>query len=232
MIRLATLIIFLIVNASLACADILRGSDIIQKVEEWGDRHDYRITAMLDPNRAFYACQTEPSIKIHSGQDLNTIVFTCNQKNSPWHIYVRTKLKNISRNGDESHTALLVSAANPIKKGSVINVEDLVLIETNKKNIKSYFGDIRNVEGRKAKRTIYRGQLIKPQHVTEIWTIEKDQMVVLINKIGRIRVEASGIALESGQKNDIIKVRNITSGEIISGIVQNEKNISVLTKMN
>ena len=232
MIRLTTLIIFLIFNASLAFADILRGSDIIQKVEEWGDRHDYRVTAIIDPKRVFYACQTEPSIEIHNGQDLNTIVFTCNQENSPWHIFVRTKPKNISRKGDATNTALLVSAANPIKKGSVIDVEDLVLVETNRKNVKSYFGDIRNVEGRKAKRTIYRGQLIKPQHVTEIWTIEKDQVVVLINKIGRIRVEASGIALESGQKNDIIKVKNIASGDIISGIVLNEKNISVLTKMN
>jgi flagella basal body P-ring formation protein FlgA len=55
---------------------------------------------------------------------------------------------------------------------------------------------------------------------------------MIVNMAGRIRVETVGVALENGQKNDIIKVQNVVSGEIISGVVESEKNISVLTKMN
>ena len=89
-----------------------------------------------------------------------------------------------------------------------------------------------DVVGRKATRTIYRDQIIKPQHVTTLWLINVDQSVMIVNLAGRIRVETVGVALENGQKNDIITVRNVVSGEIVSGVVESEKNISVLTKMN
>ena len=126
----------------------------------------------------------------------------------------------------------VVSAAKPIKKDSVIQSEDLVLVEATKRNTQSYFSSVNDVIGRKAKRTIYRDQLIKPQHVTTLWLINADQTVMIVNMAGRIRVETVGVALENGQKNDIIKVQNVVSGEIISGVVESEKNISVLTKMN
>ena len=106
------------------------------------------------------------------------------------------------------------------------------MIQSTKSNTTSYFQSLDDVIGRKAKRTIYRDQLIKPQHVTTLWLVEAGQNILIVNKIGRIRVETIGIALENGQKNDIIKVENAISGETVTGIVENEKNISVLTKMN
>jgi flagella basal body P-ring formation protein FlgA len=163
---------------------------------------------------------------------LSTLLFMCNQNKNPWQISIRTEPSQSPGNIGQVKSVLLVSAAKPIKKDSVIQTEDLILVESTDRNTRSYFGSLTDVVGRKAKRTIYRDQLIKPQYVTTLWLVEADQRVLIVNKIGRIRVETVGIALENGQKNDIIRVQNAISGEIVSGIVESEKNISILTKMN
>ncbi|ERL96513.1 flagellar basal body P-ring biosynthesis protein, partial [Rhodobacteraceae bacterium HIMB11] len=180
----------------------------------------------------FFECDAKPSIEPRNQNDLSTLRFKCNQTENPWQILIRTKHRPSSTGTGQGSSTLLVSAAKPIKKDSVIRLEDLVLVEATKRNTQSYFSSVNDVIGRKAKRTIYRDQLIKPQHVTTLWLINADQTVMIVNMAGRIRVETVGVALENGQKNDIIQVQNAVSGEIISGVVESEKNISVLTKMN
>ena len=223
---------FLIISSSSANAEVLRGQDIINFVNEWAAERNYPIIAKVNANRVFFECDAKPSIEPRNQNDLSTLRFKCNQTENPWQILIRTKHRPSSTGTGQGSSTLLVSAAKPIKKDSVIRLEDLVLVEATKRNTQSYFSSVNDVIGRKAKRTIYRDQLIKPQHVTTLWLINADQTVMIVNMAGRIRVETVGVALENGQKNDRIKVQNAVSGEIISGVVESEKNISVLTKMN
>ena len=229
--RIIYFIFFLIISSSSASAEVLRGQDIINYVNDWALENNHTVIAKVNANRVFFECDAKPSIEPRNQNDLSTLRFKCNQTENPWQILIRTKHRPSSTGTGRSST-LLVSAAKPIKKDSVIRLEDLVLVEATKQNTQSYFSSVNDVIGRKAKRTIYRDQLIKPQHVTTLWLINADQSVMIVNLAGRIRVETVGIALENGQKNDIIKVQNAVSGEIISGVVESEKNISVLTKMN
>ena len=230
--RIMCSIFFLIISSFSASAEVLRGQDIINFVNEWAIENNHTVIAKLNANRAFFECNAKYSIEPRNQNDLSTLRFKCNQNENPWQILIRTKQRPSSTVTGQSSSNLLVSAAKPIKKDSVIQSEDLVLVEATKRNIQSYFSSVNDVIGRKAKRTIYRDQLIKPQHVTKLWLITADQSVMIVNLAGRIRVETVGVALENGQKNDIIKVQNAVSGEIVSGIVESEKNISVLTKMN
>lgn len=230
--RITLYIVFLIMSSFSVMAEVLRGEDVIRFVDEWAYKNNYSIVAKVNANRIFFECLVEPSVEQRNKDDLSTLSFKCNQNENPWQIFIRTEPSQSSHDLDQGSSALLVSAAKPIKKDSVIQSADLVLVESTKRNTQSYFKNLNDVIGRKAKRTIYRDQLIKPQHVTTLWLIEADQSVLIVNKIGRIRVETTGIALENGQKNDIIKVKNSISGEIVSGIVESEKNISVLTKIN
>jgi len=223
---------FLIISSSSANTEVLRGQDIINFVNEWAAERNYPIIAKVNANRVFFECDAKPSIEPRNQNDLSTLRFKCNQTENPWQILIRTKHRPSSTGTGQGSSTLLVSAAKPIKKDSVIRLEDLVLVGATKRNTQSYFSSVNDVIGRKAKRTIYRDQLIKPQHVTTLWLINADQRVMIVNMAGRIRVETVGVALENGQKNDIIKVQNVVSGEIISGVVESEKNISVLTKMN
>ena len=230
--RIIYFIFFLIISSSSASAEVLRGQDIINYVNDWALENNHTVIAKVNANRVFFECDAKPSIEPRNQNDLSTLRFKCNQTENPWQILIRTKHRPSANVTGQSSSTLLVSAAKPIKKDSVIQSEDLVLVEATKRNTQSYFSSVNDVIGRKAKRTIYRDQLIKPQHVTTLWLINADQRVMIVNMAGRIRVETVGVALENGQKNDIIKVQNAVSGEIISGVVESEKNISVLTKMN
>ena len=230
--RIMFCIFFLIISSFPASAEVLRGQDIINFVNEWAIENNHTVIAKLNANRVFFECDAKYSIEPRNQNDLSTLRFKCNQNENPWQILIRTKQRPSSTVTGQSSSNLLVSAAKPIKKDSVIQSEDLVLVEATKRNTQSYFSSVNDVIGRKAKRTIYRDQLIKPQHVTTLWLITADQSVMIVNLAGRIRVETVGVALENGQKNDIIKVQNAVSGEIVSGIVESEKKISVLTKMN
>ena len=230
--RIIFCIVLWIVSSFSVMAEIVRGQDVINFVNAWAQEHEFSIVAKVNANRVFFECEEKPSIEPRNPNDLSTLLFICNQNKNHWQISIRTEPSQSPHNLGQSNSVLLVSAAKPIKKDSVIQAEDLVLVDSTKRNTKSYFGSLADVIGRKATRTIYRDQLIKPHHVTTLWLIEADQNVLIVNKTGKIRVETIGLALENGQKNDIIKVKNVTSGEIISGIVETEKNISVLTKMN
>ena len=230
--RITLCILLWILSSVSTLAEILRGQDVIHFVNLWAEEHNYSIVAKINAKRVFFECEDKPSIEPRNPNDLSTLLFKCNQNKKPWQIYIRTEPSQSPHNMGQVESVLLVSAAKPIKKDSVIRAEDLVLVDSTKRNTQSYFVSLADVIGRKAKRTIYRDQLIKPQHVTTLWLIEAEQNVLIVNKTGRIRVETIGLALENGQKNDIIKVKNVVSGEIVSGIVESEKNISVLTKMN
>ena len=230
--RIMCCMFFLIISSFSASAEVLRGQDIINFVNEWASENNHTVIAKINANRAFFECDAKYSIEPRNQNDLSTLLFKCNQNENPWQILIRTKQRPSLTVTGQSSSNLFVSAAKPIKKDSVIQSEDLVLVEATKRNTQSYFSSVNDVIGRKAKRTIYRDQLIKPQHVTTLWLINADQSVMIVNLAGRIRVETIGVALENGQKNDIIRVKNAVSGEIVSGVVESEKNISVLTKMN
>ena len=230
--RIMCCMFFLIISSFSASAEVLRGQDIINFVNEWAIENNHTVIAKINANRAFFECDAKYSIEPRNKNDLSTLLFKCNQNENPWQILIRTKQRPSLTVTGQSLSNLLVSAAKPIKKDSVIQSEDLVLVEATKQNTQSYFSSVNDVIGRKAKRTIYRDQLIKPQHITTLWLVNADQSVMIVNLAGRIRVETVGVALENGQKNDIIRVKNAVSGEIISGVVKSEKNISVLTKMN
>lgn len=220
-----------IVSTASNAQQVLRGKEIKNIVNEWASTAGINLEVMINENRAYFACKGETSVTPKSDDDPSILVLQCHAKENPWKIYIRTKIVS-EKNAKFIASEKIVIAKSPIKKGSIIEIEDLEVIDADGKSNFLFFSQLQDVVGRKAKRTIYRNQKIKPQHVSEIWLIEKDQPVVLQNKIGRINVETDGIALESGQKNDRIKIKNATSGQIVSGIVISKKNVLVLTKMN
>jgi len=229
-----TIFLFLVsafVSTASNAQQVLRGQDIKNIVNQWALAAGVNLDVMISANRAYYACTGKTTVTPKSDDDLSILIFQCHAKDNPWHILIRSKIVS-EKNTQAITSEKIVIAKSPIKKGSVITIEDLEVIDADGKSNFLFFSQLEDVVGRKAKRTIYRNQKIKPQHVSEIWLIEKDQPVVLQNKIGRINVETDGIALESGQKNDRIRVRNAKSGQIVSGIVISKKNVLVLTKMN
>jgi flagella basal body P-ring formation protein FlgA len=56
--------------------------------------------------------------------------------------------------------------------------------------------------------------------------------VILVNKLERIQVEALGKALENANFGDRIRVINNKSGQKLLGIIESEKKIQIISKIN
>jgi flagella basal body P-ring formation protein FlgA len=114
----------------------------------------------------------------------------------------------------------------------VIRDKDIELKIGSNKNNGQYFNELDDVIGRRAQRAINANQMIKPQYLTSVWMVEKDQSVILVNKSERIQVEAMGTALENGNFGDRIRVINNKSGQKLLGKVESEKKIQIISKIN
>jgi flagella basal body P-ring formation protein FlgA len=126
----------------------------------------------------------------------------------------------------------VVIAKTSLPKGTVIRDKDIELKIGSNQNNGQYFNKLDDVIGRRAQRAINAKQMIKPQYLTSVWMIEKDQSVILVNKLERIQVEALGTALENGNFGDRIRVINNKSGQKLLGIVESEKKIQIIFKIN
>lgn len=229
--RLNLIIAFVILIANLAGAqDLIDGKTIKKQINDWTAEQGIHVEAMIDDKRKFHACEVTPSIQPKVKDDFRTLAYVCGSQETPWKIFIRTKKTSLTEK--ETTSRLIVVASVPIKKDTVLTMDHVSLVSVPGKLNNQTFNDIADVIGRKALRTIYAEQVIKVQHVSKVWHVEKDQTVMLTNQIGNISVETTGRALENGQINDIIAVENLSSGKIISGIVLNRKKIQVLAKMN
>jgi flagella basal body P-ring formation protein FlgA len=126
----------------------------------------------------------------------------------------------------------VVIAKTSLPKGTIIRDKDIELKIGSSQNNGQFFNKLDDVIGRRAQRAINAKQMIKPQYLTSVWMIEKDQSVILVNKLERIQVEALGTALENGNFGDRIRVINNKSGQKLLGIVESEKKIQIISKIN
>jgi len=85
------------------------------------------------------------------------------------------------------------------------------------------------LKGKWTKRTISKGQILMTGMVEEIPAITTGQGVSIIYHISNLEITAAGKALESGYRNETIKVRNTQSGRIINCSIIDGETVQVLT---
>ncbi len=76
-----------------------------------------------------------------------------------------------------------------------------------------------DVIGRVAKRTLFAGRPIGLLSIDEPQTIANGSLVQVVYEQPGISISASGLALQSARTGDAIRVRNVETGLVVSGIV-------------
>lgn len=75
------------------------------------------------------------------------------------------------------------------------------------------------LEGKVAKRTLLPGRLVPLSSVREPWAIEAG-VPVLVNYIsGQLIISATAVPLAPGAIGDVVRMRNIDSGKVFTGVV-------------
>ncbi len=118
----------------------------------------------------------------------------------------------------------IVIASREIPVGHKITEEDIKTVEMS--NVRDdLIENIDQVVGKIAKKRIQEGTPIKKYYLKPDFVVKKNDRVKVIYDSGVIRVELSGIALENGEKGQVIKVKNLSSGKKIKCRVLDNKTV-------
>ena len=118
------------------------------------------------------------------------------------------------------------------KKGDKVEKSDLVFSKERKILSNGAFDDLKLVLGKRLKKSLRKGAILKASHLNPDWLVYKNQKVTIEHKIGKIYVKMNGIALSNGAKGDRILVKNISSNKTVEGFVKSEKKISIFSKIH
>ena len=234
---LASIITFIpfcfILSFSVAADDRIKGEQIKEQVRIATQNLGLDFELLVSDKRAFFACSEQLDFKPLDGGDWTTVKVFCSKEN--WSTILRSTFnRNVGHEGnDEGQENLLkaVIANKNLMKGELITEDHLKLTKISSANTSGSFKDTADIVGRKATFNISRGSIIKPRHLEIIYDVEKGQVVMLMAENASISIATNAIALETGQRGDMIKVRNANSGKVLSVIVQGEKKVSPLTNM-
>jgi flagella basal body P-ring formation protein FlgA len=88
---------------------------------------------------------------------------------------------------------------------------------------------IEDLDGKVARRTLLPSRYIPVNSLREAYLVEQGAPVQVVYEAGSLQISATAICLQSGSAGDLVKVRNMDSGKVFSGVVANDGTVRVGT---
>ena len=120
-----------------------------------------------------------------------------------------------------------LTAARVVRPNSIIGASDLAVISA---SVPGALTPEADVVGLEARITLYPGRPILPDHVGPAALVERNQPVLVIFRSGGLTISADGRALSRGAEGDTVRVMNLNSRTTISGMVQSDGSVVVLSR--
>lgn len=120
-----------------------------------------------------------------------------------------------------------LTATRLVRPQTIIGPGDLGVMA---QEIPGALGPEDDIVGLEARVTLYPGRPILPNHVGAPALIERNQPVVVFFKHGGLTIATDGRALSRGAEGDIVRVMNLASRHTVSGKVQPDGSIVVLSR--
>lgn len=120
-----------------------------------------------------------------------------------------------------------------MKRNDVIRKRDLGWKMVRAKYIRR--GAIRDAEaliGFSPRRLITANRTIRANDVQIPVLVARGKRVTILLKTAAMRITTAGKALQSGAKGDVVRVRNLNSGNIIEAVVVGDRKVAVVTNGN
>lgn len=123
--------------------------------------------------------------------------------------------REISASVKYSKIIKAVVANYPLYKGHIIKPEDIRLANIKSTRNRSFIDDIDLLIGKRLKRNIKKDEPISFRDLEKEYFVRKNSNVKVVYQKGTFKIELLGRALENGEKGQIIKVKNLSSGKVI-----------------
>ena len=223
------ILLFLILNS--AQANAVTGNEIKALIINYLDNKNINSKPIIKENRVFKKCGHELNIR-PLFNNFKTVVVSCN-KPLKWQITIRTnadsapKIYSKKKINKISNSIKLITLRNNLKKGEVIQKHDLKFDYKTNSVGNGFFESFDKLVGRKINQNLSKGQVIKIRHLEENFMVSEGQSIIIFSDLYGVNIRMQGNALENGHFNELIKVKNISSGKIVQGRVINEKKILI-----
>ena len=227
---------------SLSSQERISGSNLVDLVIQKLSEQGVSAQPIIKKNRVFTGCSSDKILIAKRDKSWKTIRLTC-MDNSSWRYSFRNKVagspvkkplnvaQNFSKISKSQNTQAVFVLTKPKLKGERIEAADLILAHKNKLISRGAFEDLKLVLGKRLKKSLQKGSILKAIHLNPDWLVHKNQRIMIENNNGEIYVAMEGIALSNGAKGDRILAKNISSNKTVEGFVKSEKKISIFRKI-
>lgn len=127
--------------------------------------------------------------------------------------------------------AFAVVPTQTVYPGETLTASQLEEVAVTNPNIAGgYAQSISEVEGMISKRTLLPGRTIPVASLRPPYAINRGANIRLTFTLGSMTISASGTPLSDASVGDVIKVRNLDSGVIVTGTVLADGTVQVMAK--
>jgi flagellar basal body P-ring formation protein FlgA len=115
--------------------------------------------------------------------------------------------------------------------GETIGADALreVPVKNGKRDLSAVVTFVEQVEGKIARRTLLPGRFIAVNSVRDAYLIEQGAAVQVMFVHGGLTISATAVTLQAGSAGDVVKVRNMDSGNVFTGTVMADGSVRVGT---
>ncbi|MCM2291399.1 flagellar basal body P-ring formation protein FlgA [Allorhizobium sp. BGMRC 0089] len=118
-----------------------------------------------------------------------------------------------------------------IYPGETISSGKLDRVEvTNPNLIGGYASDMDQVVGMLSTRTLLPGRTIPLSSLKKPYAVTRGSQLRIVFHIGNLTISAAGTPMDDANIGDVIRVRNLDSGQIVSGTVMADGTVQVKAK--
>lgn len=83
-----------------------------------------------------------------------------------------------------------------------------------------FVADLAQIDGQTARRAIRMGDVLTQGHFEAPVVIERQQLVTLLVRRGTVVVTGRGVAMQSARKGQVVRVQNVASNSVVTGIAR------------
>ena len=223
LITAAVSVIFLLQGVVFAGAPYESVQGIRRQVQEFIDSQDFgsslpveSAVGSIDSRLRLGRCSEPLDIQFASDnfRPGRTFLRVNCHSSKPWRIYVTAKI--------ELFAEVLVSTQ-PLLRGQLLGGSDVAFEPRKLSTLRSgYFTRIEPLKGMQVARSIGAGRVITASLMKPRYLVVRGQLVSLVATVGGIVVRMKGKALANATSNSLVKVKNISSGRIVEGLVIDE----------
>jgi flagella basal body P-ring formation protein FlgA len=239
MMRMALACLLAFLTGAPAQADLaapLTGAEIAAVVRETLVANGHEGVPILADQRRYFPCEVDLTVAPRREGRWDAVDVACPGA-IPWSIVVRTSAEvpqGFSFGSSEPTGAItrVVVLRHTIRRGEVITADKLELVDMPRTPAPGTFLEIEPLIGRRMVQTLGAGVPVRERHLQMEWSVRADDPIVIETDTGEMIVAMAGVALENGQIGDFIRVRNLRSRRVVTGMVAEEKKIIVTPNMN